>query len=344
MKRKSLFLIFLFLATASFAIEIPNRTIYIEGSAEQSLDQKIYFLDNFRMEAEAKGFTVTNKKEEAGYTFNFHVQNHVDEFNPSITSIILISLINNETGMELISFGWLFSEIDTMYEFNQFLFYNAIVYIPGISDDDLANLIQAAAIDDRWRNKRLYLRASFDYPVVFYALQPDGLIRGQGAYSGTFNNPSDVQHLEHIIIPMPGFTFGVEYQFLNFMSAELNFQVHMGDPRRRFYINTAFGAQLKGIIRTGNFMLQPYGAFSMPLNISSSFRKHPPYSFGAGIQAGIKGGDSGVIFVDLNFMFTPGIVRIRNYFNDLAPNPPSIKYRRFVIGIGAGFKYGFFDR
>ena len=228
MKQTWFFLFFLFAAVSSFATELPKRSLYIEGSAEQSA-HRTFFMTNFRMEASALGFTVTDNKDEAAFTFKFHVQGHTSENDPSVKHIISISLIDNETGAEMVSFGWPFSQLEDMYEYNQHVFYIATVLIPGTGED--TTVIAQAADDNKWKNKWLYIRASVDYPVTFYALQGTGLIGGQGSYVGTYESPAYVQHIEHKILPQPGITVGAELQFLNFMSSELNLQFNMGDPK-----------------------------------------------------------------------------------------------------------------
>ena len=343
MKKISFYIFFLVLAYSSYAIDLPNRSLYIEGTAEEP-EHSAFFLTSFSMEAIAMDFIVTDNKDEAGYTLNFHVQSYTDEYDPSLNYIILISLINNETDTEIVSFGWPYAELEEMYEHTQFVFNNAVIFIPGISEDDLENLIQAATVDNRWKNKWLYLRVSLDYPITFYQLQPTGLISGQGAYMGPYDSPTSVQHLDHKVIPQPGFTLGFEWQFINILSLELNFQGNLGDPETYYYFNAMAGAQLKYNFKTRYFLLQPYGAFIFPFNISPEFSKFPPLSLGAGIQAGIKGGKSGVVFIDLNCMFTPGDVYMHNPYGDLAPSPSEIHYRRFVFGLGIGYKFGFIDR
>jgi len=342
--KKTLFFAFFFIITASvFANNFPTKIIYIEGTAERQ-DHRAFFMSNFELEATALGFTVSKNRAETEFTFMFNVQSHSDEYDPSIKYILRISLIENETGTEMVSFGWAFAELEDMYAHNQFLFHTATVHIPGISEEEWADLAQPRAEDKRWKNKWLYLRASADYPITFYSLQPTGLIGGQGAYTGTFEIPSTVQHMDHKIMPQPGLTVGAELQFLDFMSLEINFQTYLGDPKTYKFFNMALAAQLKYNLIIQNFMLQPYGAFKYHLNTSSVFVELPSFVFGGGIQAGIKAGSQGIIFIDVNFMLSLSDVYMHNPFGDLAPLPEKIHYKMYVLGIGAGYKFGLVDK
>jgi len=246
--KKTLFFAFFFILTASvFAINFPSRNIYIEGSAEEQ-DQLDFFMANFQIEASAMGFNISENKDEAEYTFWFHVQSHSDEYDPLIKYLIIISLFDNETGTEMISFGWPFAELEEMYAHNQYLFHMATVHIPGISEEDWIELLQPRAADNRWKNKWIYLRASADYPVVFYILQPTGLIGGQGAYTGTYDSPATVQHMDHKIMPQPGITLGAELQFLNIVSFEMNFQTHLGNPKTYKFVTWQWPHSLNTIL------------------------------------------------------------------------------------------------
>jgi hypothetical protein len=107
------------------------------------------------------------------------------------------------------------------------------------------------------------------------------------------------------------------------------------------------GAELKFPLKfMKNVVIAPYGAVSFPVPLFSTdsiFDHFPLLGFGGGIQLGIKGGKSGTVFVDVNYMYY-GDVGIYNHYGDLYPNPPVIHYQRSVIGLGIGYKIGFIDR
>jgi hypothetical protein len=56
------------------------------------------------------------------------------------------------------------------------------------------------------------------------------------------------------------------------------------------------------------------------------------------------GGRSGSFFIDINYMHSFGDALLFNPYADLYPDPPVIHYQHFVIGVGIGYKFGFFDR
>ena len=356
MAKPSFLAVFFLLAAYSFAIDFPfgnphprtpdARSIYIEGTAEQE-EHKTFFMDHFAAEAYALGLIITDYSEDAEFTFRFYVQSHADEYDPSINYIILISLVDNEADMEMVSFGWPFAELQDMYEHAPFIFYMAAALIPGAILEDV-RIVRVH--DTRWQNQMLYLRLSLDYPIAFFILQPTGLFAGQAAYAPgpPGGVPDRIQHLDHIIMPRPGITVGVEWMFHDFLSAELNFQGRLGDPSTYMFFNVAVGAQLKGVFRTNTFMLQPYIAVSRALNTSPEFRRFPPFALGGGGQVSVRGGSTGAFFLDINFMHYIGNVQRRNPYArgayPLAPNPSRIHYRHFVVGLGIGYKFGLLER
>lgn len=351
--KKALFLtIFLTLAAFSFADNLPNRTLFIEGNTDNE-NHLMFFMNHFRMEASALGFTVVDEESDAGYTFRFDVQSYMDYNDPSKEFIILISLILNDENREIVSFGWPFSGIDEMLEYNQFVFYKAAVLIPGIGENN-APIVKIN--DDRWKNKWIYLRISGEYPVTSYILQNDGLYFGSYVYEGNITSPVSYSHIDNKVFALPGATVGLEFQLLPFLSLEGNFQISFGDTRENWYPNMAVGGQIKFPLKFfTNYMIEPYGAFLYDLKPSDVFEKFPKYFIGGGIQFGTKGGNIGAFFLDVNFMlplpvqdnadvvmYNPYGVK---YFDPtLWENPSGIHYKRFVVGIGIGYKFGFLNR
>jgi len=343
MKKLLFLLIFVVFSVSSYAIDLPNRSIFMEGTASVAA-HRTFFMNNFRMEAAALGYTVTENRNQAGFTFKFEVHNHSDEDDPSIKFIVLITLTYNETNMEMVSFGWPFADIEDMYEYNQFVFYKAAVLIPGVSDDDIAALAQSAgsAVDNSWQNQLIYFRISVNYPISCYQLQPDGLFGGNAVWAAPWP-PTDYQNIENQIMPQPGVTVGLEFQLLNFLSLEFNFQAVLGDMKDNTFINMAVGAELKFPIKLSSIVFQPYGAFLYPLNVSPVFAEYPDFFFGGGLQIGVRGGKSGSFFIDVNYMTSLTDVYRRNPYEHYQ-EPEVIRYNRFVVGLGIGYKFGFFDR
>ena len=378
MKKAVFLVLFLAFAVSSYAVDIPDRSIFIEGTASVPA-HRTFFLDNFRMEASALGYNIANTRNAAGFIFNFVVQNYADEYDPSIRFIILVTLTHRESGMELVSFGWPFAQLEDMYEHNQFVFFKAAVNIPSLSDAEIAELVRAAQAaeaallallsediqpivqalppDNSWKNKWIYLRASFDYLIQFYKILPQAgeLHGGVAAYNPSIPNPNFVHQMEDITYPRPGATVGLEFQLLNFLSLEVNFQIGFGDMQGNdFFINLAAGAELKFPLKMfNNFIISPYGAFHYPIafSLSPAFIEYPLFFAGGGLQVAVKGGSSGAFFVDVKYLMSLdrfgldfGRTYMSNPWKPTFPDPPGFHYNRFVVGISVGYKFGIFDR
>ena len=352
MKKTLLFIVLLFSAVLSFAQSIPNNFLFIEGIAEND-DHREFFLTNFAIEANTFGYTVTKTKQEAAYTFRFSVVPNTVVIDgvqrpapPGDNQYVLkIYLIDNTENMVVLRFDFFFTQLVEMYEYTQLIFLRATVYIPPATR---GGGIRPAAVsgssDKGWQNKWLYLRASLNYPIVFHSLLPKGLVGGQAVYEGTFEAPNELIPIDHKIQPQPGLTVGLEIQFLNFMSLEANLQMSLGDTSTYTHFNAAAGAELKFPIKTSSLVIEPYLAGNYQLNTSPIFSEFPTLSAGAGVQVAAKGGNLGAFFVDINYMQSFTEVLMKNPYGILAPNPDFIHYSRFVIGIGIGYKFGFFDR
>jgi len=364
MKKVYFVIILAFLAAFSHADDVtepPNNNIFVEGTASRA-DQREFFQTNFNMEATALGYNITEDRDEAGYIYRYSVVPNMVMYDDGIERsappdepqyVIQMSVIRNEDDFEVLSYSFLFSDLDEIYEYNQFLFFRA--NLPFAEGEEKVVYISP---DTSWRDKWIYLRVSFDYPITFYVLQPDGLYEGKSVWNGpkdAIKNPDLFSiPLNHRVNALPGATVGIEVQFLKFMSVEFNFQINLGDTVNNKFLNMAAGAQLKFPLKFVNsLILEPYGAFTYPLKISNIFSSFPPYSIGGGIQVCTKGGKNGAFFVDVNYMFSLKNAAMYNQYNIkdsegnksyLFEHPEFINYKRFVIGLSAGYKYGLFNR
>ena len=362
MKKTLLFTLLLPFAVSSFAQDkIPNRFIFIEGTADRA-DFREYFMTNFKAEAFGAGYTVTGSKREASHTVKFSVNRNLVTGTDGIRRqappgdnqyVIKISLLRNPDDFEIIVFDFFFSSLEEMYDYNQFLFLKAVSNIPPITEDDIILVQeQGHVIDNSWKNKWLYFRASFDYPITFYELQSEGLIGGIGLYEGTFDDPIRTAPIDHKVLAMPGATLGVEGQVLDFLSVELNYQLSLGDTKDNTFINMALAMEVKYNFKYfNNFVLSPYGTFIYHLTVSEIFKEFPPFAAGGGIQACTKGGKHGAFFIDVKYLFSfPDDAVMKNPYLEfsedkrLYPKPEVIHYKRSVIGIGIGYKFGILDR
>ena len=348
MKKTTFLLILLLPALVSFAQEVQSRSVYVEGTATE-YSHYYFFMDNFEMEASFLGFDVVNYKPDAGFIFRFDAVENGDEY------MLIITLILNEGDVELVSFGQPYKEIEEMYLYNQFIFFKAAVMIPGIDESELfALLIQNNEKPDlRWRNKFLYIRTSFEFPISFYSFLPDGLKNGNEIYKDlTTSIPIDNR-----IVALPALTIGLEFQLFNFLSIEPKIMAGWERLNNADFLMLNAGVNLKTRLNlSDNIVLSPYGAFTYPLFflndiidnefISGSkdiFDSFPKFGIGGGIQLNMKAGTSGAFFIDVNYMYYIGKTGIHND-STLAPNPSVINYQRSVLGLGIGYKLGLINR
>jgi hypothetical protein len=352
-----LFLVFAILAAPSFAVDLPNRRIFIEGTATTP-EQLEFFLINFNREAIGTGYPLAENRRDAGYIFRFSVEPNPNLHIDNNQYVIRISFINNSNNLEVLTLDFFFSELHETFAFNQLLFLRAVSIIPPLTESDIVivqnaepvivtvtETVNVPVVDHSWRDKWWYLRTTFDYPITFYALQPNGLFGGIAVYDGPIEDPEIFSTEDHKILPMPGVTIGLEFQFFRFMSLEANIHASLGDTRNNDFINIWAGAELKIPLKfLNNFVIAPYGTFLIPLVVSDIFAEFPPYAFGGGIQIGTRGGRNGVFVVDIKYMLSLQDAVMHNPYGELYPNPPVIHYKRSVLGIGIGYKFGFGNR
>jgi len=261
--------------------------------------------------------------------------------------IFQLVLKNQKTNKALLLQNLLYLSIEDVYDFFPLLIYNIYSKINVKSTPGK----QIYSDTEDWRDKWLYLRASFDFPITFYTLKPDGLIAGTGIYN---DGPVKmVQQIDNKVIALPGMTLGAEVQLLNWLSIEPNCQFGWEYLNDQDFINLTAGLELKFPLKfIRNIMLEPYGAvsyhvftfFPSPSRVKI-FNSFPPLAFGGGVQLGMKGWkESGSVFFDINYMYYYGDAVIYNPYGDLYPKPEVIHYQRSVLGLGIGYKFGFINR
>jgi hypothetical protein len=353
--RKTAVLALLLLASVSFAQE--NRSVFFEGNATIR-EHRTFFLENFPMEAVASGYEVVTNRRDAGYIFGFEVSRNMIQYSDGTVEaappdepqfIITISITRNEDNVELASFGFPYSDIYAMYEYTQYLFLKAAVNIPvpEYPDYEYSEYAEALPPDLTWMNKWLYVRLSLDFPITFYALQPEGLYQEVAVYQGPFDRPTRIDAQENMVMALPGLTLGVEVQFLDWMSAEPMIQFGMEHVNDTDYFVMAAGLALRFPLKfVRQVMLEPYANFmyTLPFFIPAVdiYEAMPAVGIGAGLQVGIRGGPLGIAFLDVGFTYYLGEAIKKNPHKDYLPD--LIHYNRYVIRLGIGYKFGFIDR
>jgi hypothetical protein len=333
------FLALFTLALPAFAESREDIQVYI-APVVASPDQASYFRENFTTETIGAGYIVTQDAKEADYTLNLEVKPNlilyddgtIEQAPPDEKQYILhITLMENEDNSEVVAFSFAFTSTDEMYDFNLYLIYEAMANVP------MTKLGAGTVITDHWRNKWLYLRASFDYPITFYQLKEPNVLMGDGPH-----NP--VLPLDNKISPFPAVTIGLELQYLNWLSTELSFNLSFADPFGTSFIPAIQIEQKFPIKPSRNFMIEPYAAVSFPVATTINSIQFPKVGIGGGVQLGVRGGEMGAFFVDVNYIHFLGDVIVKNPWVEHYPNPDRISYTRFVIGLGIGYKIGFFNR
>jgi hypothetical protein len=281
-------------------------------------------------------------------------------YDSEVKSVYLfqLTLRNVETYKMILQQNLYYSSLDDVYDFFPLLVYNLFSYI---SDTYSFKLVLGTPPDQQfaeqkpedWKNKWLYARASFDFPVTIYKLKGDGLIANTGVYNGDPDKPNSadfrVQALDNKVVTLPAGTLGIEVQFLNWLSVEPKFQVGWEYINDTDLVSLAAGLDVKVPVKLiRNVLLEPYGAVSFPISTSASlsiFDSFPIAAVGGGLQVGIRGGKSGIFFLDTSYMYYLGdAAGLKNPYGDLFPNPPVIYHQRSVIGLGFGYKHGFINR
>jgi len=337
-KQHALFAAFFVLTgTFLFAADSEEKAICIQGFGNR-IDQVTFFRDAFMAEAVAAGFKVVEqfdfKYADYGIRFDITPNTNVNEQQ----FIFTISLVRIKDLAIMVTATYAFNELEEMSPYTQYLFFRLVANIPGYG---------SGTVNPAWKNKWLYLRLSFDYPITIYELQGTGLLGGAGLYKADpiTGVPTDTMPLDNKIMALPGAAFGLEIQFLNWMSVEPVARGSMEELFGKYYYSLAAEVDIKFPLKTNYFMIEPYLAASYPILKPELFTDFPLFGFGGGIQAGVRGGSMGAFFVDVNYMYWLGDAVVKNPHADLGfPLPEKVHYRRYVIGLGVGYKLGLLNR
>jgi hypothetical protein len=308
--------------------------VYLSPVNGGTPEQQAFFDYNFRMELSGANYSVSGDIKEADYLINLSITQDLEESEDSqdggaerIINILTISLVDNRDGREVLRFSWAFEDLDDMYEWNLHLIYQAMANIP------LTKLTAAADIN-HWRNKWLYIcgYGGLDLTFGFYD------------YKGTIG---DFQGRPYTFYPGPIFALGIEFQFLNFMSAEIDI---LGAP---YEVTTQHSTLIFGLPLllkfplkpSRHFMLEPYGGIQF--NTSSTGSILPPLvSWIGGFQYGIKAGERGAVLIDIRIVGDFGVGATK-FSPSISPDNGQSSYTgedRFQLQLLVGFKAGFYNR
>ena len=321
---------------ADMAIHIPMP---IGGNSEQ----QHYFKENFEMETTAAGYTVTQDEAVSDYILKLEIKPNMIQYEDGTEEpappdekqfILQITLVRNEDKVDIVMFDFMFTELEEMYAYNLYLLYQAMANVPMTK-------LTAKVDNDHWRNKWLYLRFSAEFNISAYMIDDSKNNREWDPNGGgSWKAMSDPSHGRETPV-MPGATFGIEFQFLNWMSLEGGIKLVLGDPEEASFI-PAVSASLKFPIKPGNrskhFMLEPYLQADLPMATGAYIRSFSLLSVGGGFQFGVRGGEMGAFFIDMNGQYSLGEI------HTVRPGSRDAYWTRWVISVGIGYKIGFFNR
>ena len=351
MKRFSILSIFIFVSIAVFAQVREDTTVFV-GPVVARPDQAAFFKENFDMETRAAGYALADSAGEADYSLRLDVGPNLVLYDDGVEEqappdepqfVLRVTLVRNEDDYEMVAFSYPFTEVEEMYEFNLYLLYQAMANVPLTRLGD----IEVVEETDRWRNKWLYIRGSFEYVISNHLLKPNPNPPHPDLRYRIYdpNNINDSLPLNHVFGTGVGATIGAELQFLDWMSAEAHFVFRFGDPVYFGAFIPGIGLQLKYLLKPSTyFMLEPYIMAAAQMDTLSDNEHFPRYAVGGGMQLGVKGGEMGAFFVDANFLYSIGDVVTSNPRAEYNWYPLEIHYNRIAISIGIGYKIGFFDR
>lgn len=338
MKKAVYILIFAFFSISGlFAARSKNITLIIQGNGP--LETVEGFKYALKIEANAAGYDVSDNPAAAKYSIRFNVVFDQAEQKFRFT----VSLIKMADQSEIVTMEYLFTDEEEMLLYSQLVFFMLMANLP---EDEIG-----APEDDSWRNKYLYLSASFDYSLMLLELSKNNdLMGGIGMYNDSVT-PKIVAPLDNKIIPMIGISLGLEYQFLNFMSVEPKIHISMEEVlKNNIIFNALCSLDIKAPLKFfGSFVIAPYLEAAYPMRfrlgheVREVFFNYPKLGYGGGVQTAVKMGKNGALFFDVGYLYF-GETGLKNQFTDLYPKPSVIKYNYSLVSFRVGYKYGFFNR
>jgi hypothetical protein len=316
-----------------FAQSRDDVAIYLAPATGGTEEQQAFFNENFKMELIGANYAVAEDRKSADFSMNLNITQEVEDgedgMAEEIVNVLSISLFDNRDSHEVLRFSWAFEKLEDMYEWNLHLIYQAMANVP---------LTKLSSVPDsnHWRNKWVYAAAYGGMNLNF------------GFYDS--GNHVSFQNREYTFYPGPLFGLGVEFQFLNFLSAEFDIT---GSP---YDIDTGHSAVMFGmplllkfpLKPSRHFMLEPYGGIQFNTGSQSSIIP-PLVSWVGGFQYGIKAGERGAIILDVRVVGDIGNTRLfppaqaPHHSSNTSPRTYE-GIDRFQLQILAGFKVGFYNR
>jgi hypothetical protein len=341
MARKALCALIILFSSISglYAANSKNIKLNIQGSGSNELVEGFKYA--LKIEATAAGYDVTDNMVEAKYLIKFTVA--FDQIQQK--SKFNVSLVKVADSSEVVAMEYLFTDEEEMLLYSQLVFFMLMANLP---EDEVGTSV----VDNTWRNKWLYIRASFDYSIMVLQLKNTGLIGGHGMYNdmGYPDDPSKwlVSPLDNKVVPELGAGLGLEAQVLDFLSLEPGAQIS--------YENAVQGHTIYNLLLTmdikfplkffSGFVFEPFIMGAYPMRFpkpNEVFVDYPMIAYGGGIQFAFKMEKSSALFIEASYLYF-GDVTMKNQYTALYPSPEKIQYNYSFLSFNIGYKYGLFDR
>jgi hypothetical protein len=319
-----LLLLFFCAAISGFGQDRSRMKIYIPLPTGGTGEQRAYFQDNFKMELIGANYPVAETQDASLYSIKLDIRENpdFDTLTPASDEnrafLLGITLERSADNAEIVSFAFPFNDLESMADWNLFLLYQALAnaYIP--EEETPPPPPPTLTIDDRWRNKWLYL----------------GL--GAGVDSTHFVEDSTKRLFWGVV--MPAASVGMDIQFSNLLSLSLGLarlrELYTGE---KWVFSASVPAALKLMIkpdytRFSNVMLGIYGGAEYSLNFGG---EAPWLSAMGGVELGIKGGSRSAWTLNAEAGYS---------LLGKAPLADGESYSLLRFSLTAGWKLGFLDR
>ena len=310
--RKLCIILLLVLCFPLFAQQTPESAIYIpyvEGSGS-GVEDNSYFLHLLETETLARNYRAVQNREEANYSLIGRINPHGNgDF------IFQLELVNNNDDSIIV-------RQDVIYHY----------YTEAYSLFSILMLTMFSNIPERPRED----------PMLFFIQRPQDHWLILGAYG--FWTPRIYSDNDTSVCFLNfGAGLSAEWYFLNFLSFETGVEFtsdwlliagKSNDEYHDFILETPIF--LKYVYNpSGTFFIGPLAGIKTTVSLRKITRPSA-VSWLAGLQYGVRIGP-GFVFVEARYSADTGNSRVNAGFSDQ-------KYRRHMLNIGVGYKYGFFPK
>ena len=145
MKNTWVLILWLFLAVSVSAQTRKDVKIHIPP-VKADAEQAAYFHENFSMETRGAGYSLAETPDDADYSLLLEVKPNMIIYDDGTEEaappdekqfILQIDLVRNEDGANMVTFSFLFNNVNEMYDFNLYLLYEAMANIPMTKAHDI---------------------------------------------------------------------------------------------------------------------------------------------------------------------------------------------------------------